>query len=60
LSVTSLEQRIERVEVHVDAHHQLLADLRSGLRQFEALPFCWLVGIILTGIVTIAAAVLAG
>jgi len=34
--VASLEQRVERVEVHVDAHQQLLTDLRAGLRQFEA------------------------
>lgn len=93
--VSSLEQRIERVEVHVDAHVQLLSDLRTGLRQFEArvdarfaqvdarfvqidgrflvldqkvdavrhemaLQFRWLVGIILTGMATIAAAILAG
>ncbi len=86
--MASLEQRIERVEVHVDAHDQLLTDLRTGLRQFEArvdarfvqidgrflvldqkvdavrhemaLQFRWLVGIILTGMATIAAAILAG
>ncbi len=86
--MASLEQRIERVEVHVDAHDQLLTDLRTGLRQFEArvdarfvqidgrflvldqkvdavrhemaLQFRWLVGIILTGMATIAAATLAG
>jgi hypothetical protein len=86
----------------VNAHDQLLTDLRTGLRQFEArvdarfaqiegrfvqiegrfvqidgrflaldqkvdairhemaLQFRWLVGIILTGMATIAAAILAG
>ena len=86
--MASIEQRVERVEVHVDAHHQLLTDLRTGLRQFEArvdarfvqidgrfltleqrvesvrhemaLQFRWLVGIMLTGMLTIAAAILAG
>ena len=104
--MASIEQRVERVEVHVDAHQQLLADLRTGLRQFEArvdarfaqvdarftqvdgrftqidtrlltldqrvdtgfasvrhemaLQFRWLAGIMLTGMITIAAAILAG
>jgi hypothetical protein len=86
--VASLEQRVERVEVHVDAHQQLLTDLRTGLRQFEArvdarfaqidgrflaldqkvdavrhemaFQFRWLVGLMLTGMATIAAAILAG
>jgi hypothetical protein len=72
----------------VNAHDQLLKDLRTGLRQLEArvdarfaqidgrflaldqkvdairhemaLQFRWLVGIILTGMATVAAAILAG
>ena len=111
--MATLEQRVERVEVHVDAHGQLLMDLGTGLRQLEArvdarfahvdtqlvqfearvdarfvqiegrflqidgrflaldqkvdairhemaLQFRWLVGIILPGMATIAAAILAG
>jgi hypothetical protein len=104
--VVSLEQRVERVEVHVDAHQKLLMDLRTGLQHFQArvdarfgqfearvdarfaqvdarfaqidgrflvldqkvdavrhdmaLQFRWLVGLMLTGMATIAAAILAG
>jgi hypothetical protein len=111
--VASIEQRVERVEVHVDAQHERFTELRNDLRRFQqevsarfaeidarfvqidarfvqidgrfiqlegrflaleqkvdigfagvrhemALQFRWLVGITLTGMLTIAAAILAG
>jgi hypothetical protein len=104
--VASIEQRVERVEVLVDAHHHVVTELRSDLRGFQqevrarfiqidarfvqidgrfvqlearflgleqkvdtgfaavrhemALQFRWLVGLMLTGMATIAAAILAG
>jgi hypothetical protein len=107
--VESLEQRVERVEVHVDAQNERFTELRDELRRFQqevrarfaqidarfvqvdarfvqvdgrfvqmdgrllaldqkvdavrhdmALQFRWLVGLMLTGMATIAAAILAG
>jgi hypothetical protein len=93
--VASIEQRVERVEVHVDAQNERFTELRNDLRRFQqevsarfaevnarfaqidvrflaleqkvdavrhemALQFRWLVGLMLTGMATIAAAILAG